>query len=46
LNEDDLGYTLNGGRVVLYVPEKGDHPDVLVKDVYVDFGVSASGSCE
>lgn len=46
LNEDDLGFTLNGGRVVLYVPEKGDHPDVLVKDVYVGFGVSANDPCE
>lgn len=37
LMEDDLGYTLANGRVSLYVPDKGDHPDVLVKSVYVSF---------
>jgi len=37
LTEDDLGYTLANGRVSLYVPDKGDHPDVLVKSVYVSF---------
>ena len=35
LTEDDLGYMLADGRVSLYVPDKGDHPDVLVKSVYV-----------
>jgi|ERR1700754_5329226 hypothetical protein len=35
--EFDLGYSLSNGRLKLYVPDKGDHPDVLIKAVYVDF---------
>src|ERR1700754_192101 len=35
--EDALGYSIANGRLVLYVPEKGDHPDVLVKTVYVSY---------
>lgn len=37
--ENDLGYLLNDGRLILYVPDKGDHPDVLIKAVYVGFEV-------
>ena len=35
--EDVLGYSIANGRLVLYVPEKGDHPDVLIKTVYVSY---------
>jgi hypothetical protein len=35
--EDVLGYSVANGRLVLYVPEKGDHPDVLIKAVYVSY---------
>lgn len=35
--EDVLGYSIANGRLVLYVPEKGDHPDVLIKAVYVSY---------
>ncbi|MEZ2418771.1 hypothetical protein [Luteibacter sp. RCC_6_2] len=36
-SEDDLGYWLYDRRLALYVPDKGDHPDVLVKAVYVSY---------
>ncbi|WP_448098360.1 hypothetical protein [Luteibacter yeojuensis] len=39
--EDALGYFIVNGRLGLYVPEKGDHPDVLIKTVYVSYEVPA-----
>jgi hypothetical protein len=35
--EDVLGYSIANGRLTLYVPEKGDHPDAAVKAVYASF---------
>ncbi len=35
--EDALGYSISNGRLVLYVPEKGDHPDAMIKTVYISY---------
>lgn len=35
--EDALGYSIANGRLVLYVPEKGDHPDAMIKTVYISY---------
>lgn len=34
--EDELGLTLEGGRIALYVPGKGDELNPVVKAAYID----------